>query len=324
MSESFKPPMRFPGINRSVSLFFLVAILLLMGISAVVSYKQGAFTPHTSIYFFAPDATGINKGMPVKIFGLPIGNVVQLDLSDQGIKVELSIASEYIRRIPRGSEAKVDREGVVGGAFLHIIPNTREKDMPAIKARETLEFRPSRSVAEMVDEFKNQLAPVLADMRGVLAALNNPDGDIRKSAAAARIALEQIPATLDSTHRLVVDADRAVNSFSPRADAAVSAFARAGTSADQQVPRLADKVATTLDTINDTAVQLRDIARKNGEALHETLRETPAVVRDSADLMRDSLEIADGVRNAWPVRNLVEPRATRTLPVDSYEAALQR
>ena len=38
--------------------------------------------------------------------------------------------------------------------------------------------------------------------------------------------------------------------------------------------------------------------------------------------MRDGQEIVGAVRNAWPIRNLVETPATRTLPVDSFEAAV--
>ena len=100
IAERYTPPKRFAGIDRSVVQFFLVAFVSLVAISIIVGYKQGAFVPHTSIYFYAADASGINKGMPVKLFGLPVGNVKRLDLSDRGIKVELSIISEYISRIP--------------------------------------------------------------------------------------------------------------------------------------------------------------------------------------------------------------------------------
>jgi ABC-type transporter Mla subunit MlaD len=324
MPAPFSPPVRFAGIDRSVTQFFLVAFVSLIAISLVVAYKQGAFIPHTSIYFYAADATGINKGMPIKLFGLPVGNVRRLDLSDRGIKVELTIASEYIPRIPRGSNAKISREGVVGGAFLQIVPSTPDADMPSVAADEIIEFTPSRTVAEMFDEFKTQLTPILSDVRGVLGALNSQDGDFRKSAAAARVALEQFPATTDAARRLMVDADRAVVALSPRAEAAMTSLARVGANADQQLPLLAGKMSTALDSLNEAAVQIRDATRKNGEALHEALRQAPAVMRDGGDLVRDGIEIADGVRNAWPVRNLVEPRTTRTLPLDSHEISLPR
>jgi ABC-type transporter Mla subunit MlaD len=323
-SEPFKRPTRFVGIDRSVTQFFLVAFVSLIAVSLIVGYKQGAFIPHTSIYFYAADASGINKGMPVKLFGLPVGSVKRLDLSDRGIKVELSIISDYIPRIPRGSDAKISREGVVGGAFLQIIPNTPDKDMPSVAAEEIIEFTPSRTVAELIDDLKLQVTPMLSDVRGVLAALNSKDGDFRKSAAAARVALEQLPATADATRKLMADADRAVVALSPRAEAALTSLAHVSANADQQLPQLAGKMATTLDSLNEAAIQIRDATRKNGEALHDALRQAPAVVRDSGDLVRDGLEIADGVRNAWPVRNLVEPRTTRTLPLDSYESSGSR
>ena len=88
-----------------------------VGVVTLVAYKQGAFEKRTTIYFHAPDAHGINKGMSVRLYGVPVGSVDELEIAEQGgVRVRLAIASDYIPRMPRGSQAKLTREGVVGGA----------------------------------------------------------------------------------------------------------------------------------------------------------------------------------------------------------------
>src|SRR3990172_12213265 len=123
MQDDYTTPRRFAGIEKRVNLFLIAAVLVLLGAVALISYKQGAFVRHTSIYFYAADIFGINKGMAVKLFGLPVGSVKTMLISDRGVKVELSIVSDYLAHVPKGSQARLLREGYIGAANIQIIPN---------------------------------------------------------------------------------------------------------------------------------------------------------------------------------------------------------
>src|SRR5262249_60268833 len=107
MADEYVPPRRFPGIRREVSLFFSAALIGIICVTLFVSYKQGAFVRHTPVYFYVGDAFGISKGMSVRLFGLPIGTVKSMEVSGLGVKVEMSIASDYIQHIPKGSTARL-------------------------------------------------------------------------------------------------------------------------------------------------------------------------------------------------------------------------
>ena len=321
MPEEYSPPRRFAGADRKVSRFFLAALTGIFGVILLVSYKQGLFIPHTPIYFYAADAIGINKGMTIKLFGLQIGTVKNMEISDRGVKVELSIVNEYIPRIPKGSQAKLARESYVGGANLQIIPSTDpNRAAQPVVAGDEIEFVPGRTIADIIDEIKNQVTPLIGDLRGMLADINRPDSDYRRSVAAARELLEQLPATSRDAHKLIRDADHAVVT----AETTFNSLTRVSNQAEQQLPVLTGKIVTSLDSLTGAATEVRDAARKNGDALHETLRQTPGLVRDSGDLIRDSQEIVTGVRSAWPVRDLIEAPATRTLAVDSFESTAGR
>src|SRR5665647_3653627 len=124
MQDEYATPRRFAGIEKKVSLFLIAAVLVLLGAIGLVSYKQGVFVRHSSVYFYAADVFGINKGMAVKLFGLPVGHVKTMLISDRGVKVELSIDSDYLAHVPKGSHARLLREGYIGAANIQIVPST--------------------------------------------------------------------------------------------------------------------------------------------------------------------------------------------------------
>ncbi len=328
MQDEFAPPRRFAGIEKKVNLFLIAAALTVLGAVGLISYKQGVFVRHTSIYFYAADVFGINKGMAVNLFGLPVGKVKALLISDRGVKVELSIVSDYLARVPKGSHARLLREGYIGAANIQIVPSS---DSPRggepVVAGDVIEFLPNRGVAELIDEFKNQVTPVLAQLHRAIEAINHPESDFRKSARAARDLLAQLPDTNQEARRVLRDLDRSVLALRPDLQASFGSTARLGALAEQQLPVISGKLATALDSLTETAEQVREQTRRNGDALNQTLKQAPALMqegetlaRDGRDLVREGQEILGAARNVWPLSSIVEKRTMRTLAVDSFES----
>ena len=310
MQEEHARPRRFVGTGTKVSLFLLSAVLGVIGVILLVGYKQGVFVRHTKIYFHAADAFGINKGTSVRLFGLPVGSVSDLDISDRGVKVELSIISDYTPRVPKSSRARLLREGYIGAATIQLVPGGEPgHTMQPVTEGDEIEYLPPRGVAEMVDDFKTQLTPVINDMRKMIVELNQPNSDFRKSLAGANAVLQQLP----ETNREVVAVGR-------QAEATLSSLGRVSAQLEQQLPVLTGKLAATLDTMSETSEQIRDTTRKNGEALHEALTQVPGLLRDGSDLVRDGQEVVGAARNSWLIRDNVEVRSMRSLPVDSFES----
>ncbi len=102
MNATFTPPTRFSRLLLKVNLFLLIALALAAAFMGLVAYKQGWFVHQTKIHFVTPNALGLAKGMPVKLYGFTVGSVSSMDLSDEGVDVRLSIMSEYMPRIPQG------------------------------------------------------------------------------------------------------------------------------------------------------------------------------------------------------------------------------
>jgi len=317
MQEEFARPRRFAGIGRKVSVFLLSAVLGVIGVILLVGYKQGVFVRHTAIHFYAADAFGINKGTSVRLFGLPVGSVSDLDISDRGVKVELSLISDYTSRIPRSTRARLVREGYVGAANIQLVPGGEPGHaMQPISEGDEIEFVPARGVAELVDEFKTELTPVINELRRVLADLNRPDSEFRKAMSGASAVLQQLPETNRETRRVLQDTDTMIR----QAETAFSSFGRVSAQLERDVPALTGKFATTLDSMTETSTQIRDAARKNGDALHEVLVQMPGLVRDGGDLVRDGQDVVGAARNSWLIRDNIEVKSQRSLPVDSFES----
>jgi hypothetical protein len=105
-----------------------------------------------------------------------------------------------------------------------------------------------------------------------------------------------------------------------QAEGTLGVLTRVGTQTEEQLPVIAGKLGTTLDSLNATALQVRETTRTNGEALRELLTQAPELVRGSGELVRDTQELTTAARRTWLLRDYIEPSQMRTLPVDSFES----
>jgi phospholipid/cholesterol/gamma-HCH transport system substrate-binding protein len=316
---------RFRGIRRQVSVFLLTALLGFAALITLVAYKQGMFVPHTDIYFHAPDATGINKGMAVRLHGVPVGTVREVELVERGVRVRLGINNDYIPRLPRSAQARITREGYVGVASIQIV--TTGADRTPVAEGEEIRFIAQKGMADMLDEVRAQMTPAFQELRRAAAEMGDPSSDFRKSVTALRVLIEELPQANRDLRQLLRTTDRTMNALGKQAESVgvqaeltLDTLARLGSQSEQQMPMLTEKLANTLDSLNATALQVQETTKVNGDALRELLTQAPELMRGSSELVRDSQEIAGAARRSWLLRDYIEPSEMRTLPVDSFES----
>jgi phospholipid/cholesterol/gamma-HCH transport system substrate-binding protein len=326
-NETFTPPRRFRGIRSQVNAFLLTATVGFAGVLGLLAYKQGMFTQHTTVYFHAPDATGINKGMAVRLNGVPVGAVKDIELADRGVRVRMAINSDYIPRLPRGAQARLTREGYVGAASIQILPGTAATDRTPVAEGDEIRFVAQKGMADMLDEVRQQMTPALQELRTAAAQMADPDSDFRKSVTALRQVIEELPGATRELRALAKSADRALLTLERQADAVgrqaqetLALAARVGAQAESRLPALSDRLSATLDSINATSTQVRETTRVNGEALRELLTQAPELIRGGGELVRDTQELTQAARRTWLLRDYIEPSQMRTLPVDSFES----
>ena len=314
------PPRRFRGIRNQVNAFLLSALIGFAGVLGLVAYKQGMFVQHVNVYFHAPDATGINKGMAVRLNGVPVGSVKYVELADRGVRVRLAINSQYIPRLPRGAQARLSREGYVGAASIQILPGTSATDRTPVAEGDEIRFVAQKGLTDMLDEVRQQMTPALQELRRAASEMADPDSDFRRSVSALRELLEELPPATRELRALARNTDRTMAAVGRQAEETLRIVARVGEQTEAHLPVIAGKLGTTLDSLNATSNQVRETTRANGDALRELLTQAPELVRGSNEVVRDTQELTQAARRTWLLRDYIEPTQMRTLPVDSFES----
>lgn len=315
MTEAFRPPVRFPRLLAKVNAFLLVALLLVATFVGIVAHKQGWFVQQTMIRIVTPDALGISTGMPVKLFGFTVGSVREMHLVPGGVDVQLTIMSDHMPRIPKGSRARFAREsGVIGASVIEILPG-RPINGELVEG-EQIEFERSRGISEIVEEFRRQAAPAFAELKSALSQVSRSGEDLGILLGALRVEAEQLPATHKALRQFIRNADRATADISRQAGAALESAQRASEGIERATPMLAGKLATTLDSVDLAVGQLRQTAAE----AQETLRRARPVIDRSESTMRDASEVFSAAKRVWPLSDAFKDTPDATLPIDSFEA----
>jgi len=315
MTAAFVPPTRFSRLLLKVNAFLLIALLLAAAFLGLVAYKQGWFVHQTQIHFVTHNALGLVKGMPVKLHGFTVGSVSNMALAEYGgVDVRLSIMSEYMPRLPRGSMAKHSREaGVVGAAVIDIIPG---KPGPALEPGELIEFEPSRSIAEYIDDIRRQAVPAFNELKQVLGNFKGSGEDIAVCLRSLRKEMEALPETHRELRKLLASAEKAAADFNQQSTATLQAAERATASIDRAVPELTTKLGSAIESIDGAAQQLR----KTGEEAQTTIVKVRPVLERSDAVARDAGDVFNAAKRVWPLSDSFNETTDRDLPIDSFDA----
>jgi len=310
MTATFVPPKRFARLVLKVNAFLLIALLLGAAFIGLVAYKQGWFVHQTQIHFITANALGLNKGMPVKLYGFTVGSVSGMELSEEGVDVRLSIMSDYMPRIPKGSLAKHSREaGVVGAAVIDIVPG---KPGPALAQGERIDFQPSRSIAEYIDDIRRQAVPAFNELKNVLGQFKGSGEDIAVSLHSLRKEMEALPQTHRDLRNLLSTAERTV----AEANTALKSAERAMASIEQAVPELTTKAGSAIESIDSAAQQLR----ATGAEAQGTIQKAQPVLERGDAVARDAGEVFNAAKRVWPLSDSFNEITDRDLPIDSFDS----
>lgn len=103
--------------------------LILFLISGIIIFARYNHKKNFNVYqIFMPDVDGLIVGSPVRLMGIQIGHVNQLDIVGEDVYVRF-IATEHDVKIPYGSTATVEFSGLGGSKSLELYPPTSEKNI---------------------------------------------------------------------------------------------------------------------------------------------------------------------------------------------------
>ena len=312
------PPGRFSRLVLKVNAFLLLALLLAAAFFGLVAHKQGWFIKQTPIHFVTPNALGLNKGMPVKLHGFTVGSVSGMKLVDGGVEVTLSVVAAHLERMPQGSYARHMREaGVIGAAVIDIVPG---KGMLPLAEGAQIHFEPARGLAEIIDDLRRQAIPALNEVKQAMGQVGRTGEDITQILAGLRREVDQLPATHRAVRQFVEEATYATAELSIQTGATLQSVERVAGSMDRTVtttvPMLSEKLATSIDSVNAAAAQLRS----TGEEAQATLKGARPLLDRSETAAREASDVLGAAKRIWPLADSFKDTTDGMLPIDSFEA----
>ena len=308
------PPGRFTRLVLKVNVFLLIALALGAAFMGLVAYKQGWFVRQSPLHFVTLNALGITKGMPVKLHGFTIGQVSELKLAEAGVDVQLSIVSQYLRRIPQGSYARHAREaGVIGTAVIDIVPG--QGTMPLAEGS-VIRFEPARGIAEIIDEFRRQAVPAFNEVKQAMSQVGRSGEDLTAILAALRAEVEQLPATHRAVRKLVEEATKTTTELNQQAGATLAATERVAHGVERALPALSEKLTHSIDSIDAAALQLK----RTGEEAQATLRSARPLLDHGEVAAREAGDVLSAAKRVWPLSDTFKETTDGMLPIDSFEA----
>lgn len=288
--------LRKNSLEKKIYIFFAGAVILIVMFFLATAYKQDFFTRMTTLYFFSDNATGIKPGMAVKTLGFNIGEVDDVSIEPNAkVRVKLSVQSDYMRFITQDSRAKLFKEGMIGDSVIEISPGSQQLRQLAHNA--VLPFNRGRDLTEIADELYGEIQPILKDIGRTMSSVNNPEGDIQQSLSNVNQATKNVQfLTEHLAARLPLILDK-TDSIAQKVN--------------DNLPVLIENSKQSLDNIRDATGDLKRITSASAQ-------EVPQALHDGVSLVKGSLSIMDGVKEAWPVRNMITPPQEQPLLLDSY------
>jgi len=297
-----RTPQRGNRMDRDANYVAVGAFVLLviaMGISFVFWYtdQQDRRSYQRYEIYFQGTVSGLTPGSPVRYLGVDVGKVVRILLDPQQKKRVLVIADvDSSAPIDGRTLASLSLQGVTGLLYIDL-----QQDKNAAESRALAQgqrYPLIRSVPSDFDVLLSSLPALATHAIELVDHFNAVFSDenvraIHVTLENARLASEQLPATMRSTHELVGDMQRAVRDIQGAAAGLEGIEARAGPDIEASMANVCQatlKLAATTERLDrfvaDNEPGLSRFTSQSLPEFEKLLRESRAAARDFRDLSR--------------------------------------
>lgn len=291
---------KFLNIESRVAVFIFFAVVGTVAVWLLIAKQQHMFSAKKSVYFITESGKNLQQGVRVTFSGFRIGKINSVSLNDDDkVLVELSINSDYIKRIKKDSTATMTKELPIGESVIEIMPGSKESE--SIKENEYITFIKARwfpagkdeintipisfaNSPEMLDiiakvkhGFKNDIEPIINDFKFTLQNF--------------RTVSEDALVTRKYLDTMYLNADKNLNALDTLM-----------TKLNKEIPEIIIKANDSLDSLKIMAEDIRDVTIK-------AFADITRVIDQGSKLTDDAMEITDAVKTVWPISSKIKKNA---------------
>jgi phospholipid/cholesterol/gamma-HCH transport system substrate-binding protein len=290
------------AIRRTTRRFLVVAILLAVTLAGAIFVRQGLLRQTVGYSFIAPGAQDISKGQPVRIAGFRVGSVSEVSLRDDGaVAVAIEVDAGYMRFVTHDARVELRKDGLVGAASLEIIPGADKTRLAPAQAR--LAFSRADGLGALANQVREEFVPILKDIKVITGALADPENGLPGTLARLRASSEAINVLLANGNRQVEGIGAGAVRVLGKAEEDLTQLGRTLEATNQRLPTMLERAGQVIDHVEKITA--------------EAETSVPPVLRDGGAVAADVREIVGGAKQAWPIRNFVDPPGPAKLKADS-------
>ena len=315
--------------RRQIVTLIAVALLLACALIGAIVYQQGGFWRWAKVHFIVDDAAGLNDGAAVRMSGFRVGKVSALQLQpDLSVRVELSIEKELFAKLRSDALAELVREQLRPSSIV-LHPGTAAAPLSGDNPR--VAFRQRSGLADVAEDLRSRLAPILDDMRAFTSLARERRGDIDALLENARIISQELASTSQRVNRLSGDLGQRLGALGGQSEQALSELNRSLVrmggllgQADRTLDSVGTAVPGLLNKANGLLVQFEGVMRDTRAISSAAAAGLPPVLQGAPPLMDETRELVQGVRGVWPLSLTLAPPPPLLLPIDSHGTAAAR
>lgn len=251
------------------------AALILAAIAGFVGVRflqdLPVFGDSYTMYAQFEEAGGLVSGNPVRMKGVNVGTVdnVQLDQETQTVRVRLQLKQDVY--IPEGSFARVAGFSGLGGVRVSISPGPR--DNPRLPPEATLSPPPEGTVFERLTDqapaLANKADSVLTNTNTTMAALSKqlqePESDLRRALASTQKITSDLESVTDAEKETIRALLQNLRSVSSDLDVFMEENSDSMGVAVQRLNQSLDRLNRSLTSFEQTSATLDTITTKLNE-----------------------------------------------------------
>jgi phospholipid/cholesterol/gamma-HCH transport system substrate-binding protein len=194
-AESLPKPVRRRESAAWVGVFLIVGILAVL-ITLFTMTEPAMFRGRYIIYTAVANAGGMRRGDAVQMRGVPIGRVMTLKISKEGVRVQMEIEGEY--KIPKDSHVEIKSGGLMSGMVVDVVPGTADQ---YVKEGDVLPGSSGQGLGDITANLNEQVGVVLQRMQSLLS--EETISNVRASSGDLAATLRQLNQTVGEQRRQI-------------------------------------------------------------------------------------------------------------------------
>jgi phospholipid/cholesterol/gamma-HCH transport system substrate-binding protein len=279
--------------------FFVALVILGFGTLLVKNWKPFAHPQKLAVHF--ERAQGLKPGSDVRVDGILFGRVVSVDLHPvSGVRVLVNVDEPIV--LYQDSEILIESSSVLGGNIVSIrrgsrgTPRVLTEELPG-KSQPGLEV-----VGELVDENRENLKQLIANLKDVSETIKNGQGTISKLLKSDELHKELVTTITDARTEIKKVGDSVTKNLSELTSKITDKLDHAQGPAgaflnDKKMTEKLDRIITNVEDTSKNLKEITDSVKKGEGALGKMVND-----KEMGDKLKSTIDNVE--RASESIRNI--------------------